>query len=404
MNQGRFFSGRVIFDHRPKTAGQAVNGWLAEQLGSGSVSSNLVGDHRALIRQYGGLFPVVSGHMRFEGENLDPRYQYITLLREPLDRALSWLSYLQHDVGTVRETVAMIEGAKRFLASDGFDTTPEFLASISNPYVQHFGHVKPWTGNLTSEEKLAAALDVIKEYDVVGLYDQMPHFLVECADLLCLTVPDSIPRVNSSSKRLASEHVSPALVARIKELNSLDLAFYAAVTNWKRDQWESEPAKDIRTCSRWEKFDPQSDERCVTTSALNVHGVEICEGDTVLHGHPITFEVDFTLNEPVIELEMGIHILDEDRRWAFGTNTTLLKMAQTNLGSGRYRAAYLLLAKLPAGAYTAGFAFGAKGGDEDTELAWHNRLCEFRVLKHENDVSVGYSHLPAAITLREIPI
>jgi hypothetical protein len=330
--------------------------------------------------------------------------RWLAAISGPIDRALSWLSYLLHDVGTVRETVAMIDGAKRFLASEGSDTTPEFLASLSNPYVRHFGHVRPWTGNLTDEGMLTAAVEVIKRYDVVGLYEQMSNFLVECADLLCLPPPDSIARINTSSKRLSNEEVSPALLARIKELNRLDIAFYAEVESWKRSRRPSVSAETLPVRSNWEKFDPQVSERCVLTPMLDVNAVTVREGDTVSHGQPITFEVDFTLNRSVTELEMGIHILDEQRRWAFGTNTTLLKMTQTSLGSGRYRAVYLLLAKLPAGVYTAGFAFCEKSVGEQTELAWHNKLFEFQVTKAADSVSAGYMHLPAAITLSEIAV
>jgi hypothetical protein len=70
----RPFNGRVIFDHLPKCAGQAVNAWLRANLGSASVTENLIGEHRNLIRSFGGDYPVISGHLHFHEQALDPRY------------------------------------------------------------------------------------------------------------------------------------------------------------------------------------------------------------------------------------------------------------------------------------------------------------------------------------------
>ena len=91
MTKSPVFAGRVIFDHLPKTAGQAINSWLTKELGGGCVTTNLNGQHEDLIRLYGGEYSIISGHVYFQGNGLDPRYHYMTSLREPLDRVVSWL-------------------------------------------------------------------------------------------------------------------------------------------------------------------------------------------------------------------------------------------------------------------------------------------------------------------------
>ena len=60
----RPYSGRLIFDHFPKTAGQAVNAWLTEELGSGIVSQNLIGNHREMIDR-AGHYSIISAHVHF---------------------------------------------------------------------------------------------------------------------------------------------------------------------------------------------------------------------------------------------------------------------------------------------------------------------------------------------------
>ena len=120
MTKSHIFAGRVIFDHLPKTAGQAINSWLTKELGSGCVTPNLIGDHQNLIKRYGGEYSVISAHIHFLGDGLDPRYHYITNLREPLDRALSWLFfvYKNHEAEQLPGLWKLVE---RFVVSEGED-------------------------------------------------------------------------------------------------------------------------------------------------------------------------------------------------------------------------------------------------------------------------------------------
>ena len=175
------FSGRVVFDHLQKTAGQAVNAWLTSVLGTGSVSPNLIGEHRELLRAYGGRYCVVSGHVLFEyGDRPDPRYTYITLLRHPVERALSWLGFLLGNVPVTAATRGLIEGARAFLDTDGGTCSDELLATLRNPYVEHFGRQR-LNAPASASETLAAACEAIAAYDVVGCYERMPRFLADVA-------------------------------------------------------------------------------------------------------------------------------------------------------------------------------------------------------------------------------
>ena len=188
MQSRGVFAGRVIFDHLPKTAGQAVNAWLQGMLGSGAVTTNLIGNHRELIRRYGGEYPVISAHVGFHGEGLDPRYQYVTCFREPIDRAVSWLFFLiqqRYDIGLPE----VFRVAQQFVDSDGACEVPaEFMQSLTNPYVNHFAGI--FSPNLVDEEEnLSAALTAIERYEVWGLHEAFPEFLADFAGLLGLPAP-----------------------------------------------------------------------------------------------------------------------------------------------------------------------------------------------------------------------
>ncbi|WP_434110956.1 Wzt carbohydrate-binding domain-containing protein [Paraburkholderia caffeinilytica] len=396
------FSGRVIFDHLPKTAGQAINAWLVEALGAGCVTTNLIGDHRDLIRKYGGLYSIISAHVFFHNaEQLDPRYQYMTFFRDPIDRAISWIFYLSNNVGIVRKTVAHKDGASRFLASDGCDASPEFIESISNPYTEHFCRILG-DGTESDEVKVANAFAAIQKYAVVGIYENMSNFLEEAAALIGINPPIELAQVNVTNQRPAVEKVSPVLRKRIEELNQLDLRLYAAVVAWKTSAEKTNVAKISRqTVSGWRKYEPTL-ARTFSAPDITIHSAMLQQGYDIRHGQPITFDVDFSLSRDVKGLEMGIHLFDSDGQWAFGINSTLLGQTHQFVTAGRYCVSHHLIPNLPAGTYTAGFAFTERSPEGAQELAWHDAMCEFQIYHEVSRTFAGYSYLPAEISLRAI--
>lgn len=114
----------------------------------------------------------------------------------------------------------------------------------------------------------------------------------------------------------------------------------------------------------------------------------------------MTFDVDFLLAREVMDVEMGIHLFDSDRRCAFGINSTLLGQTRQSLPAGAYPVSHNLIADLPAGKYTAGFAFVERLPNGPRELAWHDVMCEFQVYHQVNQVFSGHSYLPTEISLR----
>lgn len=392
----KVFPGRVLFDHLQKTAGQAINKWLSESLGSGCVSPNLIGHHLELIRQFGGLYSVISAHVRFsENDQLDPRYQYMTIFREPIDRAISWVFFVVNDVPADPGTVLLKEGARRFIETDGRDSTPEFLESITNPYVKHFECLC----KRAREDGVSRALAVVQQYDVVGIYEEMPRFVLDVAGLIGLPVPEALPRFNVTRKRLTVGEVSPAVRQRIQELNQLDLRLYDQVVSWKASLRQDDLSSRCEVIKpRWEKHEPVRD-RSFVASEVVVGDAVLREGYHIAHGQMMTFDVELLLVCEIQDLEMGVHIFDIDRRWAFGTNSSFLGQSHQSVPSGSYRVSYHLVADLPEGKYTAGFAFAEKLPEGSRELAWFDVRCEFVVLRQVGKSFAGYTYLPAQISL-----
>lgn len=386
-----------MFDHLGKTGGMAVTSWLNEALGSGTVTPDLTGNHSELVRRYGGLYPIISAHIIFD-EILDPRYKYVTLLRDPVDRVISWLFYADNTVPDTPEFLKHKNGARDFIRSDGEIVSEDILSSISNYYVEHFNQIQRFSSG-KFEGKVDAALQSLDDFSVIGLYEQFPSFLLEVAELVGLPAPESIARVNGTTERPRVNEITPALRQRIVELNQLDIRLYEEIAAQKQLAKSRDSKSGVAiTVPQWAKYEPVRD-RVMVTQDVSVIAAKMRNDGGIVHGQLVTFDVDFFLSRDVDDLELGIHVFDDDRRWAFGINSTLLRQCHKNLARGLYRASHHLIANLPAGKYTAGFAFTERLPEQSRDLAWYDKLCEFQVFHESTNPCVGYAQLPAEIAL-----
>lgn len=392
------FSGRVIFDHLPKTAGSAISAWLTKELGSGSVAFGTAGGlHSNLIRQYGGMFPVISAHMDFERRGLDPRYQYITILREPLDRSLSWFFFV-HNNHDQYQLPGLWEAVERFLASEGQDIDPCLLGHISNQNVEHFSRALSSTP-IERETRIADAISAIEQYDVWGLYEEMPAFLVEVAAMFRLPPPLQIEAVNVTKFRPAVKEVSPLLVEKLKELNDLDIEFYRLMKErWEKKRSEIAPV-DLPKSSPWMPYNPVRGRRFATSEIL-VLSTTLEGGNDFFIGDNLSFAVEFSLTRTVNDLMVGIALLDEYGRCALGTNTSMLGTPLLQVEEGAHAVSFRLPTNLPTGQYTASFAFVERRKDGEHEMAWYDDIVMFRVSSPRHTTNVGYVSLPVVIGLR----
>jgi Wzt C-terminal domain len=400
-NEPQVYSGRIIFDHLPKTAGTAVSAWLTKELGSGSVAfaSSTGGDHLDLIRHYGGLFPVISAHMDFAGKGLDPRYQYITILREPIDRSLSWLFFVRNTHDRY-ELPKLWEAVEHFIASDGQEVDSSLLEHISNQNVEHFSRVLSSTPR-SGEAKIADALSAIEQYDVWGLHEEMPAFLAEVAALFRLPPPMQIEAVNVTKSRPSLKEASPLLVKRLEALNALDLEFYRVM----KDRWVMKRSAivvpvDLPKSSPWMPYNPVRGRR-FATSEISILSIALEGGHDFHIGDNLSFAVKFSLTRAVDDLMVGIALLDDYGQCALGTNTTMLGTPLLQVGEGAYTVDFSLPANLPTGQYTASFAFVERGKEGEHEIAWYDDMVMFRVSDPRPRPSVGYVSLPVEINLRQ---
>jgi hypothetical protein len=385
------YSNRLIFDHLTKTGGQAINKWLSSQLGSGSVTNNLVGNHHILIKRYGGTHPIISGHIQFDGRGFDPRYQYITLIREPIDRGISWLYFILNN-HTENDLNDLWRAANDFMMTDGKVLSNELFKTINNYYINHFSFIN-FSGQRPNEIKFEQALKAIDAYDVWGLYEEMPYFLRDVATLIGIPAPKSIEHINITNSRPTKENISHNIRHRLEDVMSLDIALYKELCiRFEKAQLTG----TINSSKITTQFLPYSGvkQRVFTIAGFKLLSAILQGSPEVIYGQTLIFNIDFIINEHLDELEIGIHILDEDLNIAFGTNTTLLKNIIKNISAGKHCIQFELSANLPYGNFTAGFAFNSIKNDEANELAWFDKLVNFQVKPLQQTSSIGYVSLP----------
>ena len=396
----RAFPGRVIFDHLPKTAGMAINRWLQTALGSGCASPNLVSDHRDLIARYGGVYSVLTAHVKFSEPGLDPRYHYVTLFREPIERLVSWLYYVvtNHSESQLGQRW---QAAKKFLEDDNSEI---LRLPLANPLVRHFAAIEggPSDSDTCGSDTcgsdtrlLAAALAAVDRYDVWGVYEALPEFLDDFAALLGVAAPTTLERVNVTRQRPTMADVDDRLRARLTEMNGLDLEFYAILKGRyaeARRRW----SRTTAPLDNWKPF-PSPPPFARVQPGFRLLSATVAGGRTHAPGSLLECDCSFSLAVPVADLEVGLVIHDAVGSRVFHTNTELLGRPIGQRAAGTYQVRGTVLAQLPEGDYALGLRFHERLPNGRRELAALNRVAEFRIGSTERLFGYQLITLPATI-------
>lgn len=388
------FAGRVMFDHLEKTAGQALNGWLRAELGTAAVTEPLIGTHRELIKLWGGEYSIIFGHVQFDGTGSDPRYSYATMLRDPIERALSQMYFVLNNHAP--DSVPEWNAYQKFLNSEGDIVEPAVLYKMANYYVDHFASVESRL-HRPAIAKLADAQAALDRYAVWGFYEQMPDFLGDLSRFLGIPAPKGLAPVNVTMKKPRSEQVSPKLRARLEELNALDLTFYRVA----QDRYAAARAK-FPSLARsghqgWEPYQFQGARASQGADLTLVDATTDRPSGLLMSGGEINFRLRIALARPVRELIAGIHIHHEEGWLAFGTNSAMLGQDLRDLAAGRHSLEFRVAASLPEGRYRVGFAFLEPSADGMRTLAWCDRMLAFQTRMARNVPSIGACNVAASL-------
>jgi len=387
------YNGRLIFDHQPKTAGSSIHAWMTEALGTHQVTPIVIGDHKDLIRKFGGVYSAISGHILFHnGEGLDPRYQYITLFREPIARVRSWLNFIiyNHNEG---EIIVERDAVKRFIASDGAECDLSIRHAISDLYVNHFCRVYG-TGLESDEVKVENAFAVLQEYHVVGLYNHLGLFLRSVANLVRVPLNDDIPMVNVTRQPDEARQISAQLHASLVDLNRLDIALFERVEAWLATLPEPVYLLQQDCVITTIRRPPQPQ---LQTTELQVLNFQLKPGLDVVKNDLLTLEIDVHVLTDLADMEISVNIYDPYHAWIFGHRENL-----STLRAGTQRMTIALTADLPSTRYSFGIEFNQLHAHGKTQKLWYEPPLRFEVKSFTNQLTTGYTRLPIQIGIQPI--
>lgn len=208
----------LIFLHIPKTAGTSLSTILGQSLGPHRLcepfAATRIGEAEAISLE---RFDVISGHIsRADQRRLFPHRRIITVLREPIDRCLSWIYY-------VRSLTTALGNEANSTSIGDFITTNEMARrNLYDRMVRQLGgHVLDEPVN--PAELLDEAKRTLGEAFWVGQQECLAD------GLGALTRMDrafhgglQMVRANVTQVRPQIHDVAPELIAQLQSMNEYD--------------------------------------------------------------------------------------------------------------------------------------------------------------------------------------
>lgn len=218
---------RIVYLHIGKTGGTSLRLMLEHAFGQGSCSNPFVQSHMTQeeARKYD-AYPVICGHIsRSDQLKWFPNRQIITVLREPIDRCLSFIHYVR-SLSPDSSTVAA--DAHRLSILELIETD-EAQRNLHNTMVRQLGgHMLDEPTELS--ELLKKAKETLREALWVGRQGSMEADLRKLGAILGCDF--TIVNANATPSRPSFAAENPQVLDRLYALNGYDLQLW----DWYRNR------------------------------------------------------------------------------------------------------------------------------------------------------------------------
>lgn len=426
---------KFIFDHIQKTAGTALRSVFEAILGADQVSPPVIDKSLNWAIEKLSSYRMIIGHfMPLPYDGLDDGRAQMTVLRHPIDRALSEYFFLRNDAASVsRGDAASL--AKRFELDDALARGEGRRMGLSNRMSRHFA-MRISLDLRTDEQILSLAKTALSHYDFVGLYEH----LADTVDLLCLEfcLPPAleIPKLNVTTSRMGIGDLNPETLDRLTELNSVDLALYdyalSLFEERKREilrrviqiRYTAEvpatseclppPPSREATTESIESMDlpvdlpvPPPRPECFGDRRVEIREAQVFGSMTgtnqIKVGEETTIRLVVVAHEAIGDLVIGIKISDRTGEPAFGINTELLTAPRAVAAESRHELTFSFPANLNLGPYFVTVAAHSSSDQPEHCFHWWDGAASFDVVDYLGPRFAGYSWLDTKVDWIECP-
>lgn len=231
----------LIFFHLPKAGGTTLNSIIYKNINPNNIwkyceyehEQELEGISNALAEK---RIRCITGHMAFGLHELTPNYKYITLLREPVGRVLSYYNHFKRVPMACKN---MFVGIERDFDKDAAQnwTLEELLDSriscqIHNGYVRFFAGENGLPISLHEKERLTekdlkkAKENLEKYFSVVAITEEYNKSLLLLKKYAGIKDIFYVKK-NQAPKKMKAKPLAETTIDCINKNNALDIEFYA---------------------------------------------------------------------------------------------------------------------------------------------------------------------------------
>jgi hypothetical protein len=224
----------IVFTHIQKTAGNSVIAYLRRCLTKERVvrihelEMATTDETRAVVESKFGQYDVLAGHIPYSrgvDRMTDRESVNISIMREPIDRVVSLYYYL-------KANASWLEQGKRIVAENM--SIADFAYSdiyFDNHMVRMLCDEDPAhapQGDCTPDMLEQAKINVLRNFLLVGVTEEIHDFLAVLAELFCWSL-DDVPKENVNEARAPLSRVSPEAIKALSDRNKYDVELYQFV-------------------------------------------------------------------------------------------------------------------------------------------------------------------------------
>ena len=222
---------KVLFDHIPKCCGSSLTELLRIAYGVERVAPPTMGEQALMAKKLFQRYDVVTGH--FGGVIFDGwpcEFKAVTLIRDPIDRALSTYFYFQTLPRLSIPQVEAIRGMplERFVKS----RLPLINEILNNPLTRHFAAAAGYAGDYNDEPAVwRAGVAGFTSYACIGVCEAFGQSMKAIFEALAMPAPEvdyQTYRLNQNDDRPARGQIPPHIIEAIAARSCHDLAIYDA--------------------------------------------------------------------------------------------------------------------------------------------------------------------------------